>query len=178
MNTVAFSKAMAFTLREEGGFVDDPADHGGRTNKGITQAAYDNFRIGLGLKPADVKDVTDEMAAQFYQGVWTSGHCDDMSLGLACAHFDWTVNHGLGRYHVPGSIETLQETLMVQADGVYGSRTRAALLTLDHGDLWKEYNTLRREWYQARVSTHPDQGKFLRGWLGRVDRLDAYLESL
>jgi len=175
MNQIAFAKALAFTLTEEGGFVDNIHDHGGRTNRGITQASYDQFRVELGLPFADVKDIPEAMVTRFYQGVWVEAHCDDMSLGLAICHFDWSVNHGDGR---EGSIITLQETLQVQPDGIYGGRTRAALLALDHDDLWKEYNTLRREWYQARVKSHPDQAVFIRGWLGRVDRLDAYVETL
>ena len=33
----AYNDALAFVLRWEGGFVDDPDDHGGRTMKGVTQ---------------------------------------------------------------------------------------------------------------------------------------------
>jgi lysozyme family protein len=175
---MSFAKALKFTLREEGGFVDDPADHGGRTNRGVTQASYDQWRIAQGLDVVDVKAIGDDETRRFYADLWVKAHCDDMSLGMACAHFDWTVNHGLGRYHTAGSLETLQETLQVQVDGIYGNQTRAALLALDHDDLWKEYNLLRREWYQARIKSHPDQAKFGDDWLGRVDRLDAYLGAL
>ena len=35
-----FDACLAFTLREEGGYVDDPADPGGATNMGITLATY------------------------------------------------------------------------------------------------------------------------------------------
>jgi lysozyme family protein len=178
MNEIAFSKALAFTLREEGGFVDNAHDHGGRTNHGITQAAYDEWRVKQGLGFADVAVIQGEEVARFYSDIWIGAHCDDMSLGLATCHFDWSVNHGIGRYHVAGSLETLQETLQVEVDGVYGAKTRAALLALDHDDLWKEYETLRREWYQARVKSHPDQAVFIHGWLGRCDRLDAYVDNL
>ena len=36
----AYNDALAFVLRWEGGFVDDPHDHGGRTMKGVTQNVY------------------------------------------------------------------------------------------------------------------------------------------
>jgi lysozyme family protein len=45
-----FDACLAFTLREEGGYVDDPADPGGATNMGITLATYrqwsDNPQLG------------------------------------------------------------------------------------------------------------------------------------
>lgn len=44
MSADGFEPALAFVLRWEGGFVDNPADPGGRTNKGITQKVYDAWR--------------------------------------------------------------------------------------------------------------------------------------
>ena len=44
MQTVALTPlqtALQFTLREEAGYVNNPRDHGGPTNHGITQTTYD-----------------------------------------------------------------------------------------------------------------------------------------
>ena len=41
MPSPAFESSLPFILRWEGGFVDHPADPGGRTNKGVTQKVYD-----------------------------------------------------------------------------------------------------------------------------------------
>ena len=35
-----FDACLAFTLKEEGGYSDNPADPGGATNMGITLATY------------------------------------------------------------------------------------------------------------------------------------------
>jgi lysozyme family protein len=35
-----FDICVTFTLREEGGYVDDPSDPGGATNMGVTLATY------------------------------------------------------------------------------------------------------------------------------------------
>ena len=39
-----FEKMLKFVLQEEGGYVNDPHDRGGETNKGITHATYDSYR--------------------------------------------------------------------------------------------------------------------------------------
>jgi len=44
MPSSAFETALPFVLRWEGGFVDHPADPGGRTNRGVTQRTYDAWR--------------------------------------------------------------------------------------------------------------------------------------
>jgi hypothetical protein len=40
----AFNRALEMVLHHEGGFVDHPADPGGATNRGVTQATYDAYR--------------------------------------------------------------------------------------------------------------------------------------
>ena len=52
MTSPAFDASLPFVLRWEGGFVDHPSDPGGRTNKGVTQAVYDEWRRGTGCPRA------------------------------------------------------------------------------------------------------------------------------
>jgi lysozyme family protein len=47
-----FGSCLAFTLRQEGGHVDDPADPGGATNMGITLATYRIWRPARLLQQA------------------------------------------------------------------------------------------------------------------------------
>lgn len=170
----AFDAALNFTLAREGGYVNNPADHGGATNHGITQCTYDEWRGAHGLLPQDVRLITDaEVRGIYFEQYWSAAHCQPMSPPLAAAHFDWAVNHG-----VAGATRTLQEACGITADGVYGPHTAAAVSALDHDDLWREYNRLRRAWYRADVDSNPTQQQFLAGWLYRVDRLDAYCETL
>ena len=54
-----FDSALPFILHWEGGFVNDPADHGGRTMKGITQRVYTAYRAQRGLIDQDVKLIVE-----------------------------------------------------------------------------------------------------------------------
>lgn len=174
MPSPSIATALKFTLKEEGGFVDDPHDHGGATNHGVTQATYDTWRDRHTLPRQSVKLIADAEVQGIYDEMyWTPGHCPALSAALAVAHFDWCVNHGC-----TGAVMTLQQVLGIKADGVFGPATRAALAAKDHGELWQSYNDLRRGWYRARVAAHPDQAVFLKGWLARVGRLDSYLGRL
>ena len=174
MGAASLSTALAFTLKEEGGYVDNPSDHGGATNHGVTQATYDTWRDSHQQRRQSVRKIADgEVQGIYGEMYWVPGHCQALSPALAIAHFDWCVNHGC-----VGAIATLQQLLHITADGVFGSATAAALAAQDDSRLWLGYDELRREWYRARVTAHPDQTVFLKGWLARVDRLDSYLGRL
>ena len=54
-NKELFKKALAFVLKWEGGFVNDPDDKGGATNKGITQTTYNSYLKSKKQKTKSVK---------------------------------------------------------------------------------------------------------------------------
>lgn len=148
---MSLEQALAFTLREEGGFVANPADDGGATCRGVTQRTYDSYRDTVNRPRQSVADIRDEEVLDIYRRMyWGPARCEGLPAGLGICHFDWAVNRG-----VAGAKTTLQEA---------------------KGD-WRSYNQLRKVWYRARVQARPDQEVFLKGWLGRVDRLDAYVEG-
>lgn len=149
---MSLEQALVFTLREEGGFVANPADDGRATCHGVTQRTYDVYRQGEKIPQCSVAGIgTQEVQDIYRQMYWAPARCEDLPAELGICHFDWAVNHG-----VAGAKATLQEA----------------------ANDWRTYNQLRRTWYRARVQARPDQGVFLKGWLGRVDRLDAYVEGL
>ena len=171
---MSFDNALKFVLLEEGGYVNNPHDSGGATNHGVTQSVYDDYRKQRNLPVQDVQLITDAETRELYENnYWEPSKAQLMHSPLDCAHFDWCVNHG-----VQGALKTLQAALGVTADGVWGPQTAAALAVADTVETAHAYNTLRREWYNNRVKQRGDQAVFLTGWLGRVDRLDAYMETL
>ena len=169
----ALNAALRFTLAREGGYVDIPADSGGATDHGITQATYDDYRESLKLPPQDVQLITDADVDTIYTNMyWTPAKCPFLTDALAVCHFDWAVNHG-----VTGALETLQSVLGVAADGVFGSATAIAVAAAPE-NIWQRYNEARRTWYRTRAIQKPNQAMFLKGWLSRVDALDAYVSKL
>lgn len=140
-----FERALAFTLKWEGGKVDDPDDPGGRTNMGITQTTYDNWNTAKGAPWADVWGITPTEVANIYRvEYWEEGHCEPLYWPLSLVHFDSCVQFGPAR----AIVRFLEKT----SDPI-------------------AYINLRREWHRQRVADVPSQAKFLRGWLNRCDAL-------
>ncbi|WP_075322587.1 glycoside hydrolase family 108 protein [Acidithiobacillus albertensis] len=168
--------ALKFTLGPsiEGGFSDNPNDHGGPTNFGVTQATWDAYCQAQGLPSSDVANIVILDAASVYQwGYWDAGFCGQMPLQLGVAHFDWCVNHGVG-----GAAITLQAALGVYQDGDIGPITLRAANSCDVWPTVTKYLALREQWYQDDAAANPSQQEFLQGWLNRVDLLRNYLQGL
>jgi lysozyme family protein len=52
-----FESALAFVLEAEGGYTNDPDDHGGKTDLGITQGEYTQWLKDNALPFRRVKDI-------------------------------------------------------------------------------------------------------------------------
>lgn len=166
---MSFTKALSLTLGLEGGFVDDPADRGGATNHGITQATYDNYRASLGISLQPVTNITDDEVERIYHdNYWMPGKCDALPEPIDAVHFDSCVNLGVSR-----AARLLQSAVGVAADGVIGPQTLAAVAAGDPGELASALCDKRAEFYQQIVQARPDQSRFLKGWLNRVQTVRA-----
>lgn len=119
----AFSRALPLILAHEGGYVNDPQDPGGATNKGVTQATYDGWRAKQGLPAQSVRQITaDEVAAIYRRDYWDKVRGDDLPAGVGYAVFDFAVNSGPAR-----AARFLQKVVSVPEDGVIGPATLAAV---------------------------------------------------
>lgn len=167
---MSFEKALSFVLEAEGGFVNDPSDSGGATNKGITQAVFNAFRRG---KPfLSVRSITDEEVREIYlRNYWNLCKCDEMPDELATVVFDTAVNAGCKR-----AIKILQACLDVTADGIFGVESANAVINiLDLKDFVNKYLSERSAFYQRLAETQPEKKKFLKGWLSRVENLRKFV---
>lgn len=147
-----FKIGLKFVLKWEGGYVNNPNDKGGATNKGITQYTYNAWLKSLGLASRDVKHITDEEAEQiYYRNYWLKAGCQNMSAKFAILAFDTAVNMGLARVN----------QFMKAASWKYPEKFIAA-----------------REAKYKEFASYGNQKIFLRGWLNRLNDLKKLVETI
>ena len=111
-----------FILRWEGGFVNDPNDSGGATNKGVTLATYRRYK-GEDATVADLKVITDEEWTIIYkQMYWDKFKADEIaSQTVANLCVDWLWMSGTK------AIKYVQRLIGATEDGIVGKQTLARL---------------------------------------------------
>lgn len=150
--------AITHVLTEEGGYVDDPVDRGGKTRFGISQKAYPKL---------DIANLTIEQAEQiYYRDYWLSIRGDRLPHAVAFLVFDAAVNMGVGM-----AAKSLQRAASVNADGIIGSRTLGMVSTLPVAYLCKVFTDLRIKHYCEIVEASPSQSRFICGWVNRAFRV-------
>lgn len=167
MSSDGFAQSLPFILRWEGGFVDHPADPGGRTNKGVTQKVYDHWRTRQGLGQRDVRHIEDaEVHAIYEADYWMPPRCDLLAHPLDLVQFDTAVNMGVGR-----AVRFLQSTVGCAADGDFGPATQRAAAACDQGEAVARYCDTREAFYRNLAEKNPKLRVFLKGWLNRLNAL-------
>ncbi len=183
-----FTVALDFALKWRGGYSNHPADRGGATNRGITQATYDAWLEAQGEDVRSVKLLTEEeMHAIYRANYWQAARCDRFAPNIDWLMFDIAVNSG-----PRGAAKILQRALtasgaVVAVDGVIGPKTIAATKLVELIELGKEMIRERLALYDRIVAQRPDQSVFLQGWRNRtldlsraaeLDDSDKVLEGL
>ncbi|MCB1507038.1 MAG: glycoside hydrolase family 108 protein [Hyphomicrobiaceae bacterium] len=167
MPSPEFTKALPFILRWEGGFVNHPNDPGGATNKGVTQAVYNDWRGRQGLPEQDVRELSDtELMAIYEGGYWTPARCPLMAGPLDQVQFDTAVNMGVGR-----AVRFLQHAVGAAVDGAFGPDTQRCLGACEPADAVVKYCDAREAFYRNLAARRPDSAVFLKGWLNRLNAL-------
>ncbi|HEY7770827.1 glycoside hydrolase family 108 protein [Longimicrobium sp.] len=168
MTASSFESALAFVLKWEGSkFTNDPDDHGGATRYGVTQRVYDAHRQRAGQPLQSVKFITmDEVRTLYRRGYWGPAHGDQAQPPLDLVLFDTGVLMGVGR-----ATRFLQTALGVAADGAAGPATLAALAAASPRAVAVRVADLREARLRKIVANDPSQGKFLKGWLNRLNDL-------
>lgn len=163
MSKCNFHPSLAAVLVSEGGYVNNPKDPGGATNKGVTQLVYDDWRTRLNLPKQSVRLLSDaEVEAIYKERYWDACRCDDLPDGLDYCVFDFAVNSGPTR-----AARYLQRAAGVAEDGKIGPMTLGAVAT-------KGALRMIAELCQARLNfleKLPTFRTFGRGWSRRVSQV-------
>ena len=164
------SKLVPFILQWEGGFVNDPLDLGGATNKGITIGTFTEYKRRKGLKAPtvqDLKNISNEDWHEVFKGLyWDRWKADEIkSQAVANILVDWvwaSGSHGIKRP---------QRLLGVTADGVVGSKTIAALNAKYPAELFRMIKADRIKFIDEICEKRPANNRFKKGWLNRINAI-------
>ncbi len=174
-----FKEAYLLTGHNEGGYANNPADHGGETYAGIARNFWpawsgwsyiDNIKktfhtpkdidraISVGGAPIHL------MVADFYKkNFWDVNKLDLINdQQLADNVYDFGVNSGVGK-----AAKILQLVVGVTQDGIIGNGTIAAVNSLDAKNTYDRYNAERVAFYN-RLAANPGQHQFLNSWMSRI----------
>lgn len=169
MATSNFLPSLQFILRWEGGFVDNPNDPGGRTNRGVTQKVFNAWLASMGKPQRDVKTITDAEVNSIYQKqYWLPPRCDVLQEKLDLVQFDTAVNMGVNR-----AVRILQTALACSSDGNFGPGTLKAAQSCDASDTTAAYCQQRENIYLGLIQKNPKLAVFKKGWLNRLNALRA-----
>jgi len=159
----AFDTCLPFTLREEGGYVDDPADPGGATNMGITLATYREWSDSPDLGPAQVQEMTRRTARAIYRSsYWNPLRADALPVGVDLSVFDMGVNAGIWR-----SARLLQRAIGFagdEIDGCIGPETLGTAAKCVPRTLVNDLADRQADFYKSL----DDFNTFGAGWLNRT----------
>lgn len=163
----SFEKALAYIRPNEGGFVDNPDDPGGRTNFGITQRTLNSYsKAGVNL-PLDVKDLTWEQAGQIYKDEYW--HFEDISDDrVATKLFDIYINlppqKAIKLFQV--SANAVNPDADLEIDGKFGPKTIKAINGSIPSSYLKDLVEELKAYYKSL-----NKPTFIEGWLNRAERI-------
>ena len=179
-------KLIPFILKWEGGFVNDPTDRGGATNKGVTLATYEAYckRKGYPRPTAErLKNIPDAHWREIVKTMfWDKWKADDIhSQKVANILVDWVWGSGIHGIKKP------QALLGVKVDGIVGDKTLSAVNFADPEELFDAIYQERVKFLNAIVSNSVaayekkigrkatdaellkyTQKRFIKGWLNRL----------
>lgn len=163
-------KLAPFILRWEGGFVNDPADLGGATNRGITIATYATYCKKKGYPVPTIerlKGISEKEWAEILKTMyWDRWKADQIkSQSVANILVDWVWASGTNGLKIP------QQLLGVVVDGIVGVKTLAALNSRNPEELFEEIKKARIKFVDDICKARPANNKFKKGWLNRINDL-------
>jgi len=152
---VNFLTAFDKLLKHEGDYSNHPADPGGKTRYGVTEAVARE----AGYR-GDMRELPLDLAQRIYKDrYWDAVQAESLPPDVRYIVFDGAVNSG-----VVQSAKWLQRACGVKDDGVIGPITIRAASSL-HSDGLKRRILAQRLRFMATLANWP---AFSRGWANRI----------
>lgn len=171
-----FHWALQKTLHHEGGFVDNPADPGGATYRGVSLRFLRSEGIDIdGDGDIDINDIraladnkTDDMLDTIYfKHFWQPAKCDKITSELISAKvFDMAVNMGIRQaWRI-----TQRAAGELLVDGLVGPKSIERVRQLDSQDyfLLAKMRTEQTKFYLDLMVRKPELNAFRLGWMRRA----------
>ena len=153
-----FKQAVQKTLIHEGGYVNNPADPGGATKYGITQADRPDV---------DIKTITPEQATAYYtEHYWKPLYSQITDQLLGEKLFDMGVLFGVKTAVKMLQISMTNEVGLV-SDGQFGPNTLAAVN--QSTNLLPGYRVTLIQHVMNILNVKPELGVFVNGWVNRIN---------
>lgn len=163
-------KLIPFILKWEGGFVNDPGDLGGATNKGITIGTFGEYRKRKGLSSPTVQELKNLSENEWYEifktMYWDRWRGDEIkSQSVANILIDWVWASGVHGIRRPQTI------LGVASDGIVGAKTIAALNAAYPDRLFEAIKADRAKFIDEICKARPKNEKYRKGWMNRINAI-------
>lgn len=156
---------LAVTLEFEGGYVNHPKDPGGATNRGVTQAVYDQWRKMRGQPKQPVKLIAGAEVEAIYETLyWKKVRGEELPKGCDLATMDLGVNSGVGR-----AAKFAQQVSGAPVDGKFGPLTVAYIREMAPRTFIKRLCAKRLGFVQSLKIW----STFGKGWSRRIAAIEA-----
>ena len=161
-------------LLHEGGYSNNPNDHGGPTKYGITQGTLRNW-LKRPARVEDVKNLTEAEAREIYETNYLTGpRISTLPEPPQTQVLDIAVNRGPRR-----AIKMVQHVCNlagfgpIDEDGVIGPQTRSTIIkaVAAMGPYFRNALVEERvKFYEEIIANDSDQEVFRKGWMARANR--------
>lgn len=175
-----FEIANAITGGNEGGYANNPADHGGETYAGIARKFWPNWSGWLtidaiksahGAIPSVINafarpdPLLKSMVLTFYKrNFWDVNQLDQINdQQVANNVYDCGVNCGIG-----AAAKMLQQLVSVTPDGIIGPRSIQSINGTDPESLYNAFNSARKNYYSDLIARNASQKQFQHSWFSRL----------
>ena len=193
----SFYKAIAFIIKKEGGYVNNPNDPGGETKYGISKRSFPNEDI----KNLSLSRATELYYQKYYKPLYNKCFAvfEDANIELGqrwpfeLVTLDSAINHGtraasrfiqraINKVKSTTTYKPLQVLAPLKIDGDIGPVTRTALLSACKACT---YNPVYMSGFMlgyrlslyTRLAVRKSNYGFLRGWVNRIASIIDYVYS-